>query len=456
MLRLSLYGFFTQIKYQDTSLLSSKLNQQHSTRFDTPLALVLTMLCCMLVVLSACNNINNPSVAVLAKGEVQETATSSPFSEETPIPILEASPLPTEIADPVQSSLEDEKEEQSTEQELAPSEESTPVSISAADFDGETMDKITAAQFLNEGKEVTVIGVGPDYFEVKLKTGENIRIISPVKPKYYERFIDEYGLSDVRITNGYEVGYEGILKSSTAPKAIMGVGPNVIGVTPMASDGILVNEVSPLFTLSTPLVTGPNDITITEEMDYDPKNLEASLDKRWLEIFRGFTNGKIWTIFEQSNRYFTNVDKREWDRLPPGKVFSMMQQFEYLINIPERIVSIRNPKSRSTEEKLKDRYILHDYSVQDISIRLLIPTLEEWDTATYLKKTSQTDALVSYRSIETVLDDDEMGDGEKFTWNNPIKIILVIDGKEMMVYTPTQSIIEINGEMYKLPVNLIN
>ncbi len=134
----------------------------------------------------------------------------------------------------------------------------------------------------------------------------------------------------------------------------------------------------------------------------------------------------------------------------------MMLQFEYLIQIPDRILSIRNPKYISTEEKLKNRYVLHDYSVQDISIRLLIPTLTEMQQAITLQKTSQTDHEVSYKLINTVLNDEEMGDGEKFTWNNPIKIVLVINGREITIYMPTQAIIEVNGKIYKLPPNLIH
>jgi hypothetical protein len=105
------------------------------------------------------------------------------------------------------------------------------------------------------------------------------------------------------------VGYTGVLKSSQAPQANMGIGTRLVDVTPMASDGILVQEVFPLFTLYTPAVVGPNDYLIQEEMDYDSKTeMSSTKNKRWFEIFRGLTKGKIWTIFEQSNRYFTNVD----------------------------------------------------------------------------------------------------------------------------------------------------
>gem|GEM_PF-5539166 len=327
----------------------------------------------------------------------------------------------------------------------------------AADFEGKVLNKIDAAKFFSEGKEVTVVGVGQDYFDVQLDGGEKIRVLSPVKPKYHKRFINEYGLSDIKITNGFEVGYTGVLKSSQAPQANMGIGTRLVDVTPMASDGILVQEVFPLFTLYTPAVVGPNDYLIQEEMDYDPKTeMSSTKNKRWFEIFRGLTKGKIWTIFEQSNRYFTNVDKREWDRMTPGRIFDMMLKFEYLIQIPDRILTIRTPKYISTEEKFKNRYVLHDYSVKDISIRLLIPTYIEMENAITLKKTSQSEDEVSYKSINTVLKDEEMGDGEKFTWNNPIKIVLVINGKEFTIYMPTQAIIEINGKQYKLPPNLIH
>ncbi len=323
-------------------------------------------------------------------------------------------------------------------------------------FDGTYLSKLEAAKFLQTGVEVVVLDVGDDYFDIQLKTAEKYRIESPIRPKYVLYQVNEYGFSDIIRKNGFEKGYEGVLKSSPPPENIMGAGiaEKTLGVTPEASDGVEANDVIPIFTLSTSKVKGPNDYLITEEMDYDPKSPDKSINKRWFEILKGSTKGIIWTIFEQSNRYFTMVDKREWDRFTPGHIFEMMQKFEYMIPIPDRISAVRNPKNISDEEKQKARFILHDYSAAGVTIRVLVPAFQEFEKASVLEKITEEPKPIGYKEIITVLSDAEMGDGEKFTWNNPIKVLLMVNGQLYNIYLPTQSVIEIEGKQYKLPKSL--
>lgn len=323
--------------------------------------------------------------------------------------------------------------------------------LSADSFTGKFLNKTEAAKFLSDGVPVTIINVGGNYFDIETDSGERYRIESPVKPKYVERYIDEYGLSDIRQGNGLQVGMEGNLKSSKPPEDIMGVGPNTIGVTPEASDGIASNDVIPVFTLTSASVTGPNDYTIIDEMDYTASPVERTGRKRWFEMYKAQLKGVIWQIFEQSNRYFTMVDKREWDRFTPGYIFSLMQKFEYLIPIPDRIQSIRNPKTLSTEEQLKNRYVLHDYSIKDTSIRVLIPMYSEIKTAPELERVRDGEPSIGYISMTASLTDAELGDGEKFTWNSPIKVVLYVDGNDYTIYMPLQAGLEVNGILYRIP-----
>jgi len=267
--------------------------------------------------------------------------------------------------------------------------------------------------------------------------------------------VNEYGFSDERITNGLVPGAKGTLKSSKPPANTFGVGKSFDGLFPEASAGVNADEIMPLFTLTTPSIKGPNDQMIFDEMDYNERSRDKSIQKRWFEMFKGVTKGIIWTIFEQSNRYFTMVDKREWDRYTPGKIFDYMQKFEYLVPVPDRILNARNPKSRTTEEKLAARFVLHDYSVGKNTIRVLVPIYSEFDRAEVLKLVKDGKPELGYISINTILTDAEMADGEKFTWNNPIKVVLYVDGNEYPVYMPTQAIIDINGKFYKLPKNLL-
>ncbi len=327
--------------------------------------------------------------------------------------------------------------------------------ISTSNFKGTFLNKVEAAKFLTNGVEVTVLNVGENYFDIQTAAGEQYRIESPVKPKYVDRYINEYGLSDIRRIDGVEKGLTGILKSSQTPENIMGVGPNVIGVTPEASDGVEVADVIPVFTLSSPAIEGPNDYVIKEEMDYTV-SIESSSRKRWFEIYKGLLKGIIWQIFEQSNRYFTMIDKREWDRFTPGYIFSLMEQFEYLIPIPDRIMNIRNPKERNEEEKMKNRYVLHDYSIGDTSVRVLIPTFDEIKKSEELKRVRDGQPSVGYLAMTASLTDAELGDGEKFTWNSPVKVTLYVEGKQFVLYMPLNAGLEVDGKMYHISKSQIH
>ena len=395
---------------------------------------------------------------VLAQGPTpQATATIPPTP--TSLPVTTSNPEMQETQIPV-TNAEEENKSQNTE--LMPTSENvqpsqgTQSKQSIVNSNVKTLDKMEASRFFSEGQNVTITNVGENFFDVQIDSGEKLHIVSIIKPKLIEYYIDEFGLSDVRQVNGFIEGQKGNLKSAKTPEDTMGVGKNAIDVTPQASDGIPAENVIPLFTLSTPKVIGPNDHFITDEFDYDPSvNTLSKNEKHWFEIFKGLMNGTIWTIFEQSNRYFTMVDRREWNRFTPGHIFGILRSFEYIIPIPDRILSIRKPKYIPEEEKYKSRFVLHDYSVQGNTIRILIPTYEEITKSPRLEKINNPSQDIGYKEINTVLMEDELGDGEKFTWNNPIKVILSITGNEYTIYLPTQGIIDINGNLYQLPSKLI-